>query len=480
MHDTQDAPARAGLIARVGHLLPAFTAGIAALIGSRPLDDNSFLTHLATGRLILDSGFPHHDPYTFTAAGEPWVVQSWFASLLYAVGEDLGGLDGVRILNGVLAGIVGLVAWRLTARAASPLARLLAWTPVAVIGTGYWVERPLLLGLLFLGLTLLAVEGALDRRWLLLVGWLWVNSHGSWPLALVALVAIGLGQRLDGDPVDAVLTTGRWLLGGIALGAINPYGPRLLLFPTELLSRQEQLRTIVEWQAPAFEDLDERGFLLLLALGIVALCRMPRWRIAIPLAVFTAAALVGARNIPVATMVLLPGLAAGLHGLGTAVVAPAAADGDRRGRRFGAGALGAVVGVVAAIAFAVVLSGANKPPVELGRYPVEATGWLEDHDLDPRTTRIAAPELVGNFWELRYGDEANVFVDDRMEVLPADVIDDNLMLVRGRDGWDEVLDRHDIDAVLWPEGAPLVQLLALDPDWALVHTSAPYVVFERR
>ncbi len=52
-------------------------------IGIDQISDNSFFTHLATGRLILSSGIPHHDVYSFTAAGDPWVVQSWLASVLY-------------------------------------------------------------------------------------------------------------------------------------------------------------------------------------------------------------------------------------------------------------------------------------------------------------------------------------------------------------------------------------------------------------
>ena len=37
-------------------------------IGLQPLSDNSLLTHIATGRIIFDTGFPHSDPYLFTAA----------------------------------------------------------------------------------------------------------------------------------------------------------------------------------------------------------------------------------------------------------------------------------------------------------------------------------------------------------------------------------------------------------------------------
>src|SRR5690606_15093214 len=50
---------------------------VGAYIGTDRLSDNSFFTHLATGRYILEHGFPHGDVYSFTAPGERWVVQSW-------------------------------------------------------------------------------------------------------------------------------------------------------------------------------------------------------------------------------------------------------------------------------------------------------------------------------------------------------------------------------------------------------------------
>ena len=50
-----------------------------------------------------------------------------------------------------------------------------------------WAPRPLMVGLVLLGLTLLVAEGRIPAPVLLPVFWLWVNSHGSFPLGLVAL-----------------------------------------------------------------------------------------------------------------------------------------------------------------------------------------------------------------------------------------------------------------------------------------------------
>ena len=60
-------------------LLGACAALVGAGIGARRLDDNSFLTHLATGRLMLEDGIVRTDAFTWTSAGEPLVVQSWLA-----------------------------------------------------------------------------------------------------------------------------------------------------------------------------------------------------------------------------------------------------------------------------------------------------------------------------------------------------------------------------------------------------------------
>ena len=56
-----------------------------------------------------------------------------------------------------------------------------------------------MIGLVLLGVTLLVAEERFPAWVLLPVFWLWVNSHGSFPLGLVALACYALGRRLDGE-----------------------------------------------------------------------------------------------------------------------------------------------------------------------------------------------------------------------------------------------------------------------------------------
>ena len=83
-------------------LVGGVVAFIGLLIGLGPLDDNSYLTHLATGRIIWDTHhIPHHDPYSFTAFGHPWVVQSWLASVIYGAADKWWGPPGVLLVVAV-------------------------------------------------------------------------------------------------------------------------------------------------------------------------------------------------------------------------------------------------------------------------------------------------------------------------------------------------------------------------------------------
>jgi hypothetical protein len=445
--------------------------GFAALglaIGARQLADNSFFTHLATGRLIVDSGhIPRSDPYTFTAHGASWVVQSWLPSTVYALLEDLAGLGAVRLFMGGLTAAMGALVWRLTRPTQGLLVRLAIGILVLTIGASQWASRPLLVGLLALLATMLAVEGGLSARWLLPIGWLWVNSHGSFPLGVVYVLAVLVGCRLDGTPSGPERASLRYLVGGIALGLVNPLGPRLLLFPVELLQRQDVLRFVREWQSPDFQSLGQRLFLLQMILTILALVRRPSYRSAIPTAIFLAAALLGSRNIAVASLVFVPVLAGAWTDVG-------ALRADARPRIARAG-LVATSGLLAVVA----LGAIGGPHVDLDRYPVASLDFLDEHHVDLGSVRLGGPERVGNLLELRDGATGDVFFDDRFDMFPDAVNHDMSTLLAGRPGVEGIVDRWDLDLLLWPRTAPTAQILDGQDGWRRLRRDGDWVLLCR-
>ena len=433
--------------------------GMAGGVGA--LYDNSFFTHLATGRLIVDSGFPRVDPYTFTSAGESWFPQSWLASVLYAGVEELGDGRALRILFGLTSAALAALGWTLTRPAGTALRRGLAVAPFLAVGIFSWTHRPYLLAYLCLAVTLLVAQRQLDRRWLLLAGWVWLNAHGSWPLGLAAAATLWVGRRLDKQDAGAERDAFTWLGLGLLLGSVNPYGPRLLTFPFVALERREVFAEITEWKAPTFDEPGQLAFLLAIAAAVVAIRLRPSWRAVVPTVAFTAAALVSVRNLHVATIVVLPIVAEGLRAE-PRPLPPLL--------RRAVPALGAVVGVVS-------IGITSQPPAfDLDIYPAAGFRFLEDNDISPTTSRIVTLDFVGNWLELEYGDAANVFIDDRFELASEELVDDYLDLLNGDPSWQEVLDRYDPDAVVWAQDRPLAALLAESDCWEIAHRDDDFVV----
>jgi hypothetical protein len=438
-------------------------------LGLRPLSDNSFLTHLATGRLILDTGsVPASDPYSFTAAGEPWVVQSWLVSVLMAMAEELAGPTGVRLVVAGLMALLAGLAWSLTAASKSVVVRLVITGLVMVVGAELWAERPLLVGLLGIGTVLLCAEGRIPAWVLIPGGWIWVNSHGSFPLGLVLLVALGVGARLDGEQPQRESRAAGYLTVGVLAGAIGPLGWRALTFPVELLARSDALADVVEWRAPTFDGPSQRAFLVVLVLAIWALARTPSYRRGLPVTLFMVAALISLRNVPVAALVAVPLLAGAAPSVGSLRSA------DRP--RLAVGALGALV----ALATAVVVGRLQEPDFQFARYPTTALEWQQHSGTDSVTLRHATPDRVGNLLTLLYGDAGVVYYDDRFDMYPDEVTRGSLVLLRGATGWRSALDRVEIDLVTWPRERPLATALLEAADWRPLYEDDRWVVVCRR
>jgi hypothetical protein len=332
----------------------------------------------------------------------------------------------------------------------------------------FWSPRPLLLGLILLEVALLIVLEGHDARWLIPVMWLWVNSHGSFPLGLVAIGALLAGAWLDGDrDLERWWPLG-WAVLGTVLGAVGPIGPQILVFPLELLGRMEVLSRVVEWQSPNFSAGFARVFLLQVVIAVLALVRRPSYRSALPLVIFVAAALIGQRNIPDASLVLIPGMALGLAGLGRL-------DGRERG------AAPLALGVAAsAVAVAVLVGQLSGPAFDLSTYPTDGIAWMRQHDLIGTDVRVATQDTVGNTLELLFGPAHQTSFDDRYDMYPLEVSRDYLAVQDALPTWQEGLDRQRVQVLMWARTAPVAALVASSPDWRIQYQDPMVFVACRR
>ncbi len=469
-------PGEEGDIEQTGFFTLSRSLGLLAvlfglLVGARTLVDNSFLTHLATGRLILDSGrVPSVDPYSQTAAGQPWTVQSWLISVLYAGLDRVLGPVAIRVTHGLVgAGLASLI-WRLVEPARATVVRLgLALIPI-VLGIGFWSPRPLMFGLLAMAVLLAVIQGVIDidaRPWLLIpLMWLWANSHGSYPLAIVVLLAVIAGTAIDERRLASrdVRLTG-YAAAGIVLAAIGPLGLRVLWFPFQLLSRRDALDGVLEWQAPTFTKPTELLFLALVPLVVLAATRGTPWRSLLPALVFLASGMLATRNIAVGSMVIVTLLAPSFSGL------LKMSDGGNVSVISRTVGRAVVAGMIVTVAALVVT-----PAMDLSRYPVEEVDFLAERGLTPADGVVVTHrEAVGNYLTYRYGSDAMVFIDDRFDFYPIELTTDHLTLLDGEDAR-AILDRWEADVVLWQADEQLADWLDEADEWRFASADDEWVI----
>jgi hypothetical protein len=446
-----------------------------AAIGIRRLHDNSFMWHVRTGRLILDHGIPHHDPYSFSAPGAKWIAQSWLAELLYGViNRSAGGAFGLRLFGAILGAVISVALFRIALRLSHDRVRafLLSLLTFFVL-LQVWSERPLMLGLLAMVGVVCAVElpdSRLGRRPLValpVIMWLWANVHGSFALGFLYLALHLVGRALEGAPPrqgrERALLEGTLLAGAVTL--LNPYGLDLVVFPLRLMGRSSVLNGVEEWQSPNFREIGGRIFAVWIVVAIVILARKH----------------VGKRDLLVSIAFLLLGLWAVRNvGLTAIVGLPILARAVRRDEqqpdpRRRTNSLIAML--LAVTALGAVVRAATEVDWNLAKYPVKPYALVESRF---PSSRLLTTDAWGGYVIAETETGQQVFYDDRYDMYPLAVNAAYDDLATLRPNWLTQLDKWRIDVVMWPRDSPIVQGLAERSDWSRVYRDEQAAVYVRR
>jgi hypothetical protein len=172
-----------------------------------------------------------------------------------------------------------------------------------------------------------------------------------------------------------------------------------------------------------------------------------------------------ARNTLPASIVLPPAIALGLSGLGrvSGSSRPAFA-------RLLVHGLSAVAVVTTAMQFTV-------PASALEPYPQEALAWMRQEGLLDTSSRIVTRDIVGNYMTYAYGpDEVRVFIDDRVDMYPPDVLSHYLDMIRAGRDHAGAIEAVDPSAVLWNIRSELGRWLAESDEWNVVWTDDTWLV----
>jgi hypothetical protein len=484
-------------------------------LAPRLLWDADIGWHIRNGQEIYRTRtIPHTDPFSATMSARPWYAWEWLYDLRIGTLYDALGLNGVVSYNAMLIALALAVIFRLALlRGGGVPVTTLFFLVLTVASSIHFLARPHVFGWVLTVAWLWVLDSsyraALAGRsyhrifWLPLIMLVWVNAHGGFVLGfgLGAIYLLGaeveratnkdreISQR-SGDYVGQLV---RVIVLTLLASLINPYGYRLHLHVYDYLTNRFLMQHIDEFRAPNLHGLPAQFFLLLVlltALGVVWARARLKWVEWLLIGFALVSGLWAARNIPVASMVLVL-VGAPLFSQGQRESSDTTSRFVKRMRGFSRRMThieltlrGHLWPLVVLICTAGILSnhgelfGSQLVNVQFSdqRFPVQAVNSLiQRGNREP----IFSLDSWGGYLIYRLYPDVKVLVDDRHDFYGEPFLRDYLKVLHVEPGWDTVLDNLHVNLVLMPTKSKLAQALRGSPTWRLTYEDDTAVVFQR-
>ncbi len=432
-----------------------------------------------TGCYILEHlRLPQYDIYSFTRAGQPWIVYQWLFELLLALLYAVADWRAISIFATVfLAGFLLCVMFAGMLRdKTNPLAAL-CWIVFAVAATMPDIVsvRPQLLTFPLLWVCQRLLERAAAGRtkaavrlwWLAPVMLLWVNIHLSFvlQLGLIAVYAIFAGIKRQQDLFLRLSGIGALCL---VVSLINPHGTGIYQF------------LLHSWQdhniTPELRPLQLARNPVLLT--YIVLCAG---------ALVSTAGRFSAASLVVSLLLLVSGLAGARFILYFVLwTLPLAAAATTRMplrppewwawlcSRFNS--LAGSPLYPAAVALGAAFSAGLQPTLFPSTVPLEAAEYIHQH---PPRGNLFNGENAGSYLIFRFAGKLPVFIDTRADVYGRDYCRTfAAVLVEGQ-RWQELMDEYDIQCALVPAKYKLAEVMRASPEWSVCYQDKTYLVLQR-
>jgi hypothetical protein len=465
----------------VGIVSGAILLGVTVAKG---LQDADSFWHVTAGKLIVDSGnVPATDPFSFTYGGRPWTPHEWLSEvLMYLLDASVGVTGSLMAFGIVVAGIPVIHAVGLGRGGVRTAAVGIALGIGAVVMFPYVTVRPQAISwLLMAALVWLLLWLRPNRPWRLvlipLLFAVWANLHGLYVVGFGFIGLYALFTLAGRTPMAAR----RWLLVGACVAAVmasmlTPAGPEGLLYPFRYVDAGDWgLANIQEWQSPDFHNVAHWPLLLMIVALIANGGRSASGWLTVLSWVTVAMALVSLRNAPVAAVVAMPVLAYGIDAR-MARARPLTAD-VARARRLIEVAIAAIVAVTAVLVLIPADPAARSAEAMEARFPVAAIDVLLESNPD---ARVLADYGWGGYVISRlYQSGGRVFIDGRNDMYGDELLEEYSAVRNADEGWEQIVDEHDVEALLFPPTAPIVRGFAQGVGWCETYRDEIQVLAER-
>ncbi len=461
-------------------------------LGLAHFTDPDYWWHLRTGQLIFDTGsVPHHDPFSFTAAGSHWIAHEWLSDVvIYGIESALGYVGSAVFFS--LVALAGLfVIHRLLLRIGlSPRLALVILAFSGAISLPYWTVRPQVFTWLFLALFLQTMhayhrrgEGRLWHLPVLML--LWANLHAGYVIGLVLLglwlAAMAAERVLWGQKRD-LRGPALVLAASFAATAVNPNGLALLTYPLTYVAPGNASFTLVsEWQSPDFHQPVHlplaMGIIVLVAVGVAGSGRN-LFRLGLAL-LFTFLALQSSRHQPVFALVFALVVGDVLRERW----AWARRDERQASAARGYPALNWSMLAVAVLTALVVVPRLPSAQVHATAntagnpsYPAEGVEFIRSQYPE---ARIFNSYAWGGYLINELYPEQRVFIDGRPDMYGDALVEEYVDVLTIQSGWQDILDKHGVDLVIIEKESALATVLRESPAWRPVFSADVEEIFVR-
>lgn len=471
-------------------------------VGVGLLADGDTGWHIVTGENILRTmTVPFSDPYSYTLPGIPWTSHEWLAAVALAAVHRLAGLNGVVTLTALVIGLTFFFLYvHITRRGVSPLLAALLSVVAATASALHWLARPhifsLPLTLAFIVVLDTYQREGRGRLWLLpLLMVLWVNLHAGFILGLILVFMYAGGNYflylVSNDGREQSL--GRSKALGLAASAtvlatfVNPHGPAILYFPFHLVGRKYIMDNVMEWLSPDFHTNTIFEVMLLSSVAVFVLSkRKPSLLEGGAALLLTHMSLYSARYIPLLAIIVTP-MVAVRAGEALENLVEGAPEGGviKRVRdrlklisentanteaRFSGHAL---VYAAAAGCVLVALNGGSFMGRQVmdyahdkGTFPVDALRFAEENGIEGR---MFNNDGWGGYIIYSTYPDRKVFFDGRSDMYGVEFMKEYVKVAKAEEGYEDVLDKYEVEWVLYNANSPICQLLAAGGGWKLVY-----------
>jgi hypothetical protein len=474
----------------------------------RPLWHTDVWGHLAYGRLISETGeIPEYEPFMPLSEGVPMVDTAWLSQV---VGYGVFSMFGVTAIQFLYAASVTVCLALLCGRCYRRTGNF----TICLLGCGLflWVEwesffvpRPQLAGLVIFTIlfTVMTSRKWFRANWFLvpLLFALWANLHGSFPAGLVMLGAfcvgraIDVGRRCSGFSLakrsraitrDTFVRRSFLLLELSAAAALlNPYGLGLYVEIFQF-SAHPNLAILTEWE-PLTLRMNQGQAAACLAMLLIFLYRYTPRRVQAVEPILLIG--FGAATLWISRMLLWWGPVAMYFAVlhGNAIYRHRFCK-TREPQPSPSNSLWAVVSIgMVWIAFASnpfgfrLLHGAKDDTHRSysGQTPIGAVEFLQKY---PPEGQIFNTYESGDYLVWNGPENLQVFVTSHAHLVPTEVWQHYLHIIRLETGWDNLLDRYGVNTIVlnsWLND-DLTAKLKTEPSWEMVYEDNNSIVFVRR